>query len=149
MDMVMAILAGGAVLIAGLAYFFPRSPKPSTPIAPAVVTEKQREEQMAIYQSTRRFLSSLTVGRNMDGEEHEKFRVAKLDAALLFDDDIADYLSGIYTDATTLQYHEMSAEGDSGKVKHLQRAMDIKLKLINELLERRLEEKFKPFLQVN
>lgn len=97
------------------------------------------DKRFSIYQSAQTFLSDVIREGSVEQEGLEKYRLGILNSIFLLDKKTSDYLWELYSTASKAELHKKKRELDQENV-------EIE-KLLQSPLE--LQEKFKPFLQLN
>lgn len=142
MEIVIAIIVGAGILITALAHFFPRTSKKQRANSErAHPSPQQGEEQEAVYEGTRAFLTGIERDGTVDNSELQKFTIQIMDAGLLFGDEMHEYLFGLRSKAI-----EAKRKHDQQR---FQEHADLIVELVYELEKDRMYEKFRPFMQLD
>lgn len=110
-------------------------------------TDELHDKRMKIFASAGAvILDVFSLGAVKD-EGVRKYQNAIKDAGLHFDEDTEYYLYGMLEDLSELKHWYIQVERDDNNKESLRKVNEIRKRLVGELMDGRLKDKFKPFLK--
>ena len=132
-----------ALLVAAVGWYFAHQ---QTKIAKAKLRLDLFDKRFAVFNATRSLMGAATAHGNVTNEEELAFLVGTIDTEILFDDELAAYITEIRRHVGVLQAHNAMAKGPEVGKAEIGRLKEVQW--FSAQIDA-LSEKFKPFLKLD